>query len=154
MCTYFVTQTGITQNLPTPHTPVQTAATDRMWQSNIVHVHCTYVHVQKGKHHLGAYLDNSYSLVLWAAVSTPAQEVGMHKLTQIWWIKLLIPPPSQVLVPWGSSAKTHWSWCTCPPHFVPYLRLHVELLRHVCQIHEQDPNFLIYCNTCSRSFTY
>ena len=28
-----------------------------------------------------------------------------------------------------------------------------QLLRHVCQIHEHDPNFLIYCSTCSRSFT-
>ena len=39
MRTLFVRQTGITQNWLTPHTPVQTAATDRMWQSNIVHVH-------------------------------------------------------------------------------------------------------------------
>ena len=28
-----------------------------------------------------------------------------------------------------------------------------QLLRHVCQIHEHDPNFLIYCSKCSRSFT-
>lgn len=27
-----------------------------------------------------------------------------------------------------------------------------QLLRHVCQIHEHDPNFLIYCSKCSRSF--
>lgn len=34
-----------------------------------------------------------------------------------------------------------------------YFGSHDELLRHVCQIHEHDPNFLIYCSTCSRSFT-
>ena len=27
-----------------------------------------------------------------------------------------------------------------------------QLLSHVCQIHEHDPNFLVYCNKCSRSF--
>lgn len=35
-----------------------------------------------------------------------------------------------------------------------YFALHEQqLMRHVCHIHEQDPNFLIYCSTCSRSFT-
>ena len=28
-----------------------------------------------------------------------------------------------------------------------------QLLRHIRQIREHDPNFLIYCSTCSRSFT-
>ena len=35
-----------------------------------------------------------------------------------------------------------------------YIASHEEqLLRHVCQIHKHDPNFLIYCSKCSRSFT-
>ena len=41
---------------------------------------------------------------------------------------------------------------SCP--MCSYFASHEEqLLRHVCGIHEHDPNFLIYCSTCSRSFT-
>ena len=40
----------------------------------------------------------------------------------------------------------------CP--MCSYIASHEEqLLRHVCQIHKHDPNFLIYCSKCSRSFT-
>ena len=39
------------------------------------------MHVQEGRHHLGAYLDSSYSLVSWVAASTPAQEGGVHRCT-------------------------------------------------------------------------
>ena len=40
---------------------------------------------------------------------------------------------------------------SCP--MCSYFASREQPLRHVCRIHEHDPNFLIYYSTCSRSFT-
>ena len=54
-----------------------------------------------------------------------------------------------VVVSSCSSIHSEWLGCSMCSYCTPSRE---QLVRHVCQIHEHEPNFLVYCSHCSRSF--